>query len=174
MENTREKTVRYLKDLHAATVGTADIFEGLSRDGDLEASLRQQAAGWHSAAKTQAHSIEQRLHALGSDNSSAKDFVNSLIAKASDLTNIGHDDEDKLTQDLIKAYGGVAILTGSYESLRAYAQVAGEADLVGFARQGRQQHEQLGQQVLAAIGAKAPDAVNNASNAGTGATAQVI
>jgi ferritin-like metal-binding protein YciE len=164
MENTREKTARYLKDLHAATVGTADIFEGLSRDGDLQGDLRQQAASWLSAARGQAGAIETRLHAVGSDNSSAKDFVNGLIAKVSDLTNIGHDDEDKLTQDLIKAYSGVAILVGSYESLRAFATTSGDAELAGFARQGRQQHEGLAKSVLAAIGAKAPDAADNASD----------
>lgn len=170
MENTKEKAIRYLKDLHAAETGTADIFEGLSKDGDLEASLRQQASGWHQQTKGHATGIEQRLHALGADNSGAKDFINNLIAKASDLTNIGHDDEDKLTQDLIKAYGGVAILAGSYESLRAFATTSGDNELASFAQQGAREEMALGQQIYAAIGRKAPSAVGNATDSGAALT----
>lgn len=170
MENTNEKAIRYLKDLHAAESGTADIFEGLSKDDDLESSLRQQASGWYQHTKGHASAIEQRLHALGGDNSSAKDFINNLIAKASDLTNIGHDNEDKLTQDLIKAYGGVGILVGSYESLRAFATVSGDNDLAQFAANGRSEDEALAKEILTAIGRKAPTAAANATDTGTTGT----
>ncbi|RYG31224.1 DUF892 family protein [bacterium] len=166
MENTTEKAIRYLKDLHAAESGTADIFEGLSKDGDLEADLRSSAASWYQHTQAHQSAIQQRLHALGSDNSGAKDFVNNVLSKASDLLNIGHDDEDKLTQDLIKAYASVSLNVGAYESLRAFASVAGDQDLASFAQQGRSDDENLAKDVLKAIGRKAPSAIQNATDSG--------
>jgi len=175
MENTNEKSIRYLKDLHAAETGVADIFEGLAKDDDLESNLRQQASGWHQQTNAHASQIQQRLQSLGGDNSSAKDFINNLIAKASDLTNIGHDKEDKLTQDLIKAYSGVAILVGSYESLRAFASVSGDNDLSQFAANGRSEDEALAKEILSAIGRKAPTAAGNATDTvGTPSTTSAV
>lgn len=176
MENSNEKTVRYLKDLHAAEAGTADIFEGLSKDDDLEPALRQQASQFYQQTKAQASAIEQRLHALGADNSGAKDFVNNLLSKASDLLNIGHDDEDKLTQDLIKAFAATNLHVGAYESLRAYATTIGDTETANFATQGRQQDEQVAKALLQAIGRKAPQAAGNAtdvSGAGVAPTSAV-
>ena len=164
MENSNEKTVRYLKDLHAAEAGTADIFEGLSKDNDLEASLRQQAAGFHQTTRDQAQAIEQRLHALGADNSGAKDFMNNLLSKASDILNIGHDDEDKLTQDLIKAFAATHLHMGAYESLRAYASTIGDQESVQLAIRGIEQEKQIGQGVFSAIGRKAPTSAGNATD----------
>ncbi len=176
MENSNEKTIRYLKDLHAAEAGTADIFEGLSRDDDLEPALRQQASQYFQQTKAQASAIEQRLHALGADNSGAKDFVNSLLSKASDLLNIGHDDEDKLTQDLIKAFAATNLHIGAYESLRAYTTTIGDNETAQFALQGRRQDEQVAKGLLQAIGRKAPEAADNATDtAGSqGATTSAV
>jgi len=176
MENTNEKAIRYLKDLHAAESGTADIFEGLSKDDDLEADLRSSAAGWYQHTQSHQTAIQQRLQALGSDNSGTKDFINNVLSKASDILNIGHDDEDKLTQDLIKAYAAVSLNVGAYESLRAYSATIGDHDLSSFAEKGRSEDEGLAKDVLKAIGRKAPSAAGNATDTGatTGTTTSAV
>lgn len=165
MENTKDKTIRYMQDSHAAEAGTADIFEGHAKDNDLDPSLRQAASEFLAQTKEKQRMLESRVKALGGDTSGTKEFVNNMLAKASDLLNIGHDDEDKVTQDLIKAFAAENLLLGSYESLRAYSQTVGDNETAQLAVELRGTSEGIAKKIFGAIGAKAPEAANNATGA---------
>ncbi len=168
MENSNEKTIRYLQDSHAAESGTAEIFEGHSRDNHLDANLRQQAGQFLATTREQQRLIEGRIHALGGDTSNTKGFVNNLLSKASDLLNIGHDSADKLTQDLIKTFAAENLHIGAYESLRAYATTIGDAETAQLAVQLRKMDEGIAQEIFRAIGQSAPEAADKATDTAGG------
>ena len=170
MENTKDKTIRYLQDSHAAENGTADIFEGHAKDNDLDASTRQMASEFLAQTREKQRMIEGRVKELGGGTSGTKDFVNNMLSKASDLLNIAHNDEDKMTQDLIKTFAAENLLLGSYESLRAYCSTVGDNDTAQLAVQLRNTSEAIAKKVFGAIGAKAPEAANTATGSTTGAS----
>jgi len=168
MEDATEKTIRYLRDVHAAEAGTENIFAGHAEDQKLSPALRSLAQQALQQTRDQKQQIENRIHELGGGGESAfKDFINNALAKGSDLLNIGHDDEDKLTQDIIKAYAAVYLHVGAYESLRAYTQTIGDHTTSQFAIKMRKVDEAMGPMLLKAIGSAAPESADNTTERNT-------
>ncbi len=91
---------------------------------------------------THREQIVQCLNKYDEKPSGGKSFVSSMMAKASDLIQGGHDHPDKNTQNLIKAYAAENMECGIYESLIAYAKAIGDEDVVRVARTIQQQERQ--------------------------------
>lgn len=134
MQNNNDRLIRYVQDAHAAEVGIANMLEeAISGANNLQvkSTLREHLA----VTRVQAQRLETRLHALGGDTSSGKSFLNSLMGKVSDLVNMGHDDYDKTTQDLIKGFATEHLEMGMYSSLEAFATACGDTETATLARQ---------------------------------------
>jgi len=134
MQNSNDRLIRYVQDAHAAEVGIANMLEeAISGANNLQvkSTLREHL----DVTRVQAQRLETRLHALGGDTSSGKGFLNSLMGKVSDLVNMGHDDYDKTTQDLIKSFATEHLEMGMYSSLEAYATAFGDMETAALARQ---------------------------------------
>jgi len=132
-ENVKEQLLRYLTDAYAAETG------GLASLKDLEASatdadLKQAVADHIAVTQSQADRIEARILALGGQKSAPKSIVDQVIGKASHLVNALHSQEDKQTQDTIKAYSLEHFEVGTYLSLEAFANAIGDAQTAQLAK----------------------------------------
>ena len=132
METPQERLLRYLDDAHAAEVGIADMLRSaIDRVNNVQAKAAFQE---HLAVtQNQAQRLEQRLISLGGKTSGGKGILNSIMGKVSDFVNVGHDEFDKTTQDIIKAYSTEYLEVGMYTSLQAYAEQLGDTETVALA-----------------------------------------
>jgi ferritin-like metal-binding protein YciE len=170
MEDARERIVRYLQDAHAAEVGIKEALEGFVDDTD-DANIRQVFQQHIQLTQSQADRLEQRLRAYNETPSGGKGFFNSLMAKMGELMHGAHDEFDKNTQNLIKAYAAEHLERGMYESLIAYASAVGDMETAQLARQIQMEEEQTGQLIFPLIASYAQTALANTTNVNTTSTA---
>ena len=127
MEDVKARMLRYLVDAYAVEEGGLKSLQGISEETDID-DMRNIINEHITISETQITRLGQRIAALGGDVSKSKSMVNTMIGKLSELANAFHDREDKLTQDLIKAYALEHFEVGMYTSLRAFAQEVGDHD----------------------------------------------
>ena len=134
MENPRDRLVRYLQDMHAAEVGITDTlreFVGEVNNMQVRAALQEHLT----VTEGQAARLEQRLRALGEEPSGGKGFLNKMMGKIGDMLQGAHDEWDKTTQDLIKAYATEHLEMGMYAALASYARAFGDEEAALLAEQ---------------------------------------
>lgn len=159
MENIQNRLIRYLQDAHATETGFVDIlrdFVNRSEDGDIHALFQARLT----ETEEQALRLEEQLVAMGAAASTGKDFLNSLMGKLSDLMNSAHDDYDKTTQNLIKAYSLTHLQIGMYTALMAFAQSIQASETAGLAEKYLHLEEQAAQAIFPFIAPSAVQAVN--------------
>jgi len=137
MEDKRKRLLRYLNDSYAAEVGGLMALKDLAMMAGAanETQLKSAVEDHIRVTQFQADRLRDRILALGGDKSEPKAFVNSAIAKGSSVVNMFHDKEDKLTQDLIKAYSFEHFEIGAYIALRTYAEAIGDTETALLATQ---------------------------------------
>lgn len=150
MEDPRERLIRYIQDAHAAEVGIAEMLEGFVDDTDHQ-TLRSLFQEHISVTKMQATRLEQRLNAMGEKASGGKGFFNSLMAKVGEIMHGAHDEYDKNTQNLIKAYATEHLERGMYTSLIAYAEACGDVETARLAQEILKEEEQAAQRLFPLI-----------------------
>jgi len=150
MEDVRERLVRYLEDAHSAEVGIKDVLDGFIDDTD-DPTIKQLFQEHRNLTQTQADRLEERLRAYSATPSGSKGFFNSLMAKMAEMIHGGHDQYDKNTQNLIKAYATEHLECGMYESLAAFAQGIGDTETAQLARQIQMEEEQTAQRLFPMI-----------------------
>jgi len=162
METRQHKLLRYLNDSYAAEMGGVASLKDLAAV-TTDPELKQVVLDHMEQTKYQADRLANRIKALGGDKSEAKALVDSVIAKGSSFTNIGHDRADKQTQDLIKAYALEHFEVGTYTSLYTYANAIGDYETAALADEIRAEEEMAAQQLQRFIPQVARLALNNAS-----------
>lgn len=140
MENQKHRLIRYLNDSYASEIGGIEALKDLAAVTTDE-QVKQAALDHLAQTQSQAERLAARIKALGGDKSEPKGFVNAAIAKGSAFVNIGHDREDKQTQDLIKAYALEHFEVGAYTSLYAYASAIGDYETASLAQELRAEEE---------------------------------
>ena len=164
-ENSRERMVRYLQDAHAAEVGVKEALESFIDDQDdpMVRSLFQE----HIAlTESQADRLEQRLRAYDETPCGGKGFLNSLMAKMQEMMHGAHDEYDKRTQNLIKAYATEHLEMGMYEAMSGYADAIGDNETSMLARQIMQEEKQTAEKFWPLISQTAMAAVDKTSDGG--------
>ena len=167
-EDVNHRTIRYLQDAHAAETGVDDVLKGFiddTEDAGIKALFTEQAA----ATRAQAQRIEARIRALGGDPSGAKGFMNMIFAKASEVLQGAHDEYDKNTQNLIKAYTAFHGQRGMYESLVAWANANGDTETSQLGQQLQAEEVGFAERTYPHIAQYAQTALANTT--GTAATA---
>ena len=167
-EDVKHRTIRYLQDAHAAQTGIDEALGSYKEDTD-DVNLKSLFEGLSTQTKSQAQRIEAQIIALGGDKSGGKGFLNSVLAKASELMNSGHDDYDKNTQNIIKAYTAAHGNRGLFESLIAWTSAIGDATTLSLGQQLQQENVAMAEQIFPHISAYAKTALAN--TVGTTATA---
>lgn len=149
-KSTQEVLVRYLEDAIAAEKSFETQLIGFSDEVDdttIKALFREHAE----ETKQQYTSLTQRLEELGGSTSTIKSFLAHLFNFAPKIAQIGHDQYERQTQDLMMAYAVENAEVAMYESLAQAAQVAGDTRTVELARQIQQQEKQTAEKVWAQV-----------------------
>ena len=162
-EETTHRTIRYLQDAHAAQVGIEEALGSYKEDTD-DADLKALFESLASGTRSQAQRIEARVKALGGDTSGGKNFFNSILAKATELMNSGHDDYDKNTQNVIKAYTAAHGNRGLFESFVAWAQSIGDAESLSLGQQLEQENAAAAERIFPHIALYAKTALAGTTN----------
>ena len=162
METPQERLLRYLDDAHAAEVGIEDMLRSaIDHTNSVQAKAAfQEHLG---VTQSQAQRLEQRILSLGGKVSGGKGILNSIMGKVSDLVNAGHDEYDKTTQDIIKAYSTEHLEVGMYTSLKAYAEQLGDSETVALAERAIGEEKEAADALFPLISETAKTAVLGAS-----------
>jgi len=159
MEDKNKRLLRYLNDAYAAEVGGLMALKDLAILAEQEPALKGVVEEHIRVTQSQAERLTHRILALGGDKSEQKAFVNGAIAKGSSVVNMFHDKEDKLTQDLIKAYAFEHFEVGTYISLATYAESIGDVETARLAAQIMDEERRAGNQLERFIPACAQKAI---------------
>jgi ferritin-like metal-binding protein YciE len=125
MEAAKERMLRYLNDAYAVEEGGLASLVGIAEEtpeGDIKTALEEHVT----VSKAQMERLRSRIVEIGGQPNPAKGWVNTVIGKGSELLNCFHDLEDKLTQDLIKAYALEHFEIGMYVAMKAFANAVGD------------------------------------------------
>ncbi len=131
-EDVKGQLLRYLNDAYAAEVGGQASLKDLAAEA-TDADLKQAVEEHITVTQSQADRISARILALGGDKSEPKGLLNELLAKTSGLLNVFHSDEDKQTQDTVKAFAFEHFEIGAYTSLKAFADAIGDHETAQLA-----------------------------------------
>ena len=168
MESSRERLIRYLNDCWAAEKALVNTLKDMgaeANDPEVRSLFEQHAQmTWQ-----QEEALEARIRALGEEPSGGKGIMNNLMGKVADLVNAAHDDYDKTTQNLCKAFATENLEIAMYESLSAYAEAMGDTETAQLARQLQQQERQTAERIWPHISRTAPFALR-ATEVGGSAT----
>jgi ferritin-like metal-binding protein YciE len=101
--------------------------------------------------------LTARLEALGGKPSGLKSFMANMFGFAPKTAQIGHDEAEKGTQDLIMAYAVEHSEIAMYEALAVAAATVGDTETEGLARQIQQEERRAAELVWNLIAPSARD-----------------
>jgi ferritin-like metal-binding protein YciE len=166
-QTTNDVIRRYLQDAIAAEQTFESQLRAGANDTD-QAAVRQVFAQHADETKWQHEQLTARLEALGGGASGFKGFLAHLFGFAPKAAQVGHDEAEKGTQNLIAAYAVEHSEIAMYEALAAAASTAGDTQTEQLARAIQQQERQAAEKVWNLIAASARDSFLKVS-AGEGA-----
>ncbi|HEY3742221.1 MAG TPA: DUF892 family protein [Bryobacteraceae bacterium] len=116
---------RYLEDAIAAEKSFETQLEGFAKEATMTQAqeLFTQHAG---ETRSQYQALTERLEKLGGSTSSVKSFFAHLFNMSPKMAQLGHEEEERATQDLIMAFAVENAEVAMYESLSIAAEIAGD------------------------------------------------
>jgi ferritin-like metal-binding protein YciE len=159
MEAIRDRTIRYLQDLHAAEKMTLDILDKLADDAEAVSGLRLTAGEAAKECSNWMQTISARVQTLGGNLSGMKDFANSALGVLSDIFNSGHDRADKITMDAIKAHAALHLVHGSCCALKSYAGSTGDPETTAIAERHCTESKNAAERLISGIEASAVQSI---------------
>jgi ferritin-like metal-binding protein YciE len=146
MQNSNELIRTYLEDAIAAEKSFETQLEGFSKEGD-DAEVQALFAQHASETRLQHEELTARLEALGGSPSSTKSFLAHFFNMTPKMAQIGHDKQERTTQNLMMAYAVENSEVAMYEALATSAEAAGDSQTAHLARRIQQQESQTAQKV---------------------------
>jgi ferritin-like metal-binding protein YciE len=134
MATSADVIKRYLQDAIAAERSFETQLQGFAKEGDDEAAK----TAFHQHAietRQQYERLTARLEALGGSTSAAKSFLAHLFGLSPKTAQIGHDKEERTTQNLMMAYAVENSEMAMYEALATVAEAAGDTETAALARE---------------------------------------
>jgi ferritin-like metal-binding protein YciE len=128
-----EPIKRYLEDAIAAE----KAFESQLQTFAKEASLPQVRTLFEQHAdetREQYEALTARLKALGGSTSLLKSFMAHVFGMAPKTAQLGHDEAERTTQDLMMAFAVENAEVAMYESLKVASETAGDEQTASLAR----------------------------------------
>lgn len=148
---------RYLQDAIAAEKSFETQLEGFSKEGDNPAA--QLAFRVHAQeTRRQYERLTTRLEALGGSPSGAKSFLAHIFGMAPKTAQIGHEKEERTTQNLMMAFAVENSELAMYEALATVAEAAGDGPTAMLAREIQQEEKGTAEKVWKLIPTAANDA----------------
>ncbi|MFL6449031.1 MAG: DUF892 family protein [Bryobacteraceae bacterium] len=125
MPASLEVIARYLGDSLSAERSFETQFRSFSKDGeDLEVQSYFESSAARAAAHTQL--LENRLAALNGTKDKGSDLLAEVLARAPKAAQIGHIAEERIVQNLIRAFSLSKSACAMYSALHAAARTAGD------------------------------------------------
>lgn len=158
MAETSVDTIkRYLVDAIAAEKSFETQLEGFAKEGDnaTAKSLFQQHA---LETKRQYEKLTARLEALGGSPSTTKSILAHLFSMAPKVASVGHEEEERVTQNLIAAFAVENSEVALYESLANSAEAAGDTQTASLAREIQAEEKATAEKVFKLIPSVAKEA----------------
>ncbi len=149
----------YLEDAIAAEKTFETQLQGFAKETDDPVAIRLYKS--HAdETRGQYDSLTTRLEALGGSASTLKSFMAHVFGFAPKVAQIGHDAEDRQTQNLMMAYAVENAEVAMYESLSVAAELSGDTVTLELVRSIQQQEKATAEKVWAQI---APTATRSVS-----------
>ena len=150
MQNARDVINRYLQDAIAAEHGFEDQLRTFAKEGENQKAraLFQQHA---EETKGQIEALEQRLKSLGGSSSTMKGFLAHFFGAAPKAAQIGFDESERVTQNLIAAYTVENSEVAMYEALIVASQKAGDQETERLARRIQDEEKATAEKVFALL-----------------------
>ena len=170
MAGTSEDVIkRYLEDAIAAERSFETQLETFSKEGDNSAakSLFAQHA---QETKNQYERLTARLEALGGSPSGAKSLLANIFGLSPKAAQLGHEKEERTTQNLMMAFAVENSELAMYESLATVAEAAGDTETVSLARSIQQQEKETAEKVWKLLPSAAAEAFERVTGESSGAT----
>src|SRR5436305_15055129 len=132
-ETSVDVVKRYLEDAIAAEKSFETQLQGFSKESDdtVVQSLFQQHAA---ETRRQYERLTARLEALGGSASTAKSLRAHIFGLSPKTSQIGHEKEERTTQNLMMAYAVENSEMAMYEAVAAVAEAAGDTETLSLAR----------------------------------------
>jgi ferritin-like metal-binding protein YciE len=157
MEDKTNRIIRYLNDAWAVEKALVDSLKDMGEEAN-DPAVRALLLEHSQVTHQQEESLEARIRQLGGETQTYKGYLNQFIAKAGDFMNMGHDQYDRTTQNLMQCFATENFELAMYESLAAFADAVGDAETAQLARQIQQQERETAEKLwplIAPVGAKA-------------------
>ena len=149
-DNTQEVIRRYLKDAIAAENNFESQLRGFANEGDdaqAHALFQQHAE----ETKSQITRLTARLDELGDSPSAVKSFMAHIFGMAPKTASMGHEESERVTQNLMMAYTVEHAEIAMYESLATVAEAVGDQRTASLAREIQMEEEATARKVWALI-----------------------
>ncbi len=169
-ETSRDVIKRYLQDAIAAEKSFETQLQGFANEGENPAAK----AAFHQHAletRQQYERLTARLDALGGSPSGAKSLLAHIFGLTPKTAQIGHEKEERTTQNLMMAYAVESSEIAMYESLATVAEAAGDTQTATLARSIQAEEKTTAEKVWKLIPSAAVDAYQRLIG-GTAATSR--
>ncbi|MBV8895883.1 MAG: DUF892 family protein [Acidobacteriaceae bacterium] len=153
-ETSTDVIKRYLEDAIAAEKSFETQLQGFAKEGDDEAAK----SAFHQHAletRQQYERLTARLEALGGSTSAAKSFLAHVFGLSPKTAQLGHEKEERTTQNLMMAYAVENSEIAMYESLMTVAEAAGDTETAALARSIQQEEQRTAEKVWSLLPAAA-------------------
>jgi ferritin-like metal-binding protein YciE len=145
-ETSADVIKRYLEDAIAAEKSFETQLQGFATEGDNAAAK----AAFHQHAletKQQYERLTARLESLGGSPSTAKSFLAHVFGLSPKSAQLGHEKEERTTQNLMMAFAVENSELAMYESLATVAEAAGDTQTAALAREIQQQEKTTAEKI---------------------------
>jgi ferritin-like metal-binding protein YciE len=158
-DSTTDVIRRYLKDAIAAENSFESQLRAFAKEGDDQQAhaLFQQHA---EETRSQIERLTSRLKQLGDSPSTMKSFMAHMFGMAPKTASMGHDESERVTQNLMMAYTVEHAEVAMYESLAIVAQSLGDDQTASLAREIQKEEETTARKVWALIPTAAAQSVS--------------
>lgn len=148
---------RYLEDAIAAEKSFETQLRGFAEEATYPGA--SMAFATHSAeTKVQHERLTARLRVLGGEPSTIKSALAHLFNMAPHIAQIGHEAEERTTQDLIMAYSMENAEVAMYQAMAVAAEPFDDTETAELARSIQQQERETASKVWKLIGPSAEQA----------------
>lgn len=156
-ETSADVIKRYLEDAIAAEKSFETQLQGFSKEGDNEAVK----SAFHQHAletRNQYERLTARLEALGGSTSTAKSILAHLFNLSPKAAQIGHEKEERTTQNLIIAFAVENSEMAMYQALLSVAEAAGDTETAALAREIQAEEKSTADKVWSLLSTAAVEA----------------
>jgi len=159
---------RYLEDAIAAEKSFETQLNSFAKEATVP-RIRNLFEQHAAETRQQYESLTSRLEALGGSTSTIKSLLAHLFGLAPKTAQLGHEEEERATQNLMMAFAVENAEVAMYEALRIAAETAGDTQTAALATQIQAEEYETAQKIWREIGPSATEGFQ-AARAKEGAT----